>query len=281
MACIMQRICGPEDAVIWYDYSIYESPFNRAGSFVKGKFHEDAMSWAYKTGLIKGSGSHVFPGLGDILGPGTAGQIIDEDWTGTQWSEPYVRGDDAITREELTVMLQRLAEHRGDYSASDADYAKLDAMTDAGSVSSWARESMAWAVGKGLITGKPGNVIDPQGMATRAETSKMLMVYMKGAGFDPTQHEKVWVEGKIWTSTPYWTCDTIFGNGCGATSDVSRDAIQHSSWCGINKGETVFIAESYTDPHWVDLATAQNAARDTALNEMKNWGLLEGWYDYA
>ena len=277
MAVIMYRICVPEDA---YDFNTALTdndirPFHNVNGWVTGRYYEDAMNWANLMGLIKGNG---YIGLG--IYSDNRGVIYPE---GNQPSdtEPYVRADDNITREELVVMLQRLAEHRGNYSSQEANYTKLDSMADAESVSSWARDSMAWAVGKGIITGKPGNRIDPQGTTTRAEASKMLMVYMKGADFDPTEHEKVWVDTKLYISTPTWTCFTVLGNGCGASSDISRDAIQHKPSCGIWRGEDVLIAESWSDLHWVDVATANEGAKNTALRVCESFGLLKGWYDYV
>ena len=90
----------------------------------------------------------------------------------------------------------------------------------------------------------------------------------------------MWVDGRIYTQTPYWTCDTVFGNGCGATSDVSRDAIQHKPSCGIYKGQTVYIAESWTDVHWADLS-GDSPAKDYARNQAEHYGMLTGWYDYV
>ena len=34
---------------------------------------------------------------------------------------------------------------------------------------------MQWAVGSGLVKGKSGNLLDPQGTATRAEVATLLM----------------------------------------------------------------------------------------------------------
>ena len=173
LGVIMYRICTPEDAVYVGDLvSDGNRPFKNVYGWVTGRYYEYAMNWAYTEGLIKGNG---YIAVADGWGA-TRGTWYERQEDCPTYSEPYVRPDDDITREELATMLMRLAQHRGDYSASDVDYAKLDAMADAGSVSPWARESMAWAVGKGIITGKPGNVIDPQGTATRAEAAKMLTV---------------------------------------------------------------------------------------------------------
>ena len=51
----------------------------------------------------------------------------------------------------------------------------LTVFTDGASVSDWAAEAVAWAVGEGILTGKSGNTLDPQGTATRAEVATILM----------------------------------------------------------------------------------------------------------
>ena len=40
--------------------------------------------------------------------------------------------------------------------------------------SDWAKEAKVWAVGAGLINGKPGDVLDPIGDATRTEVAAIL-----------------------------------------------------------------------------------------------------------
>lgn len=276
MAVIMYRICAPEDEThIQTMVNSNDRPFNNLNGCVEGRYYGNAMNWAYTEGLIKGNG-YISIGDGYVVPWGTwyANENDCRDYC-----EPYVRPDDDITREELAVMLVRLAQHRGDYDAADADYAALDAMPDASSVSNWARECVAWAVGKGIITGSNG-CVNPQGSATRAEAAKMLLVYLKGEGFDLGEHERVWVDGQLYTSTPYWICSTVFGSGCGATSDVSKDAIQHKPSCGIYRGETVLIGESYTDYRWVSLGE-DSSQGDYARKVAKNLGILEGWYDYV
>ena len=47
--------------------------------------------------------------------------------------------------------------------------------TDADHVSGYALEAMRWAAENGIITGKTGGILAPQGSATRAEAAAMLM----------------------------------------------------------------------------------------------------------
>ena len=73
-----------------------------------------------------------------------------------------------ITREQLAVMLYR-------YSGSPEAQASLITFSDAASVSDWAQDGMNWAVAQGILTGKTGGLLDPQGTASRAEVATMLM----------------------------------------------------------------------------------------------------------
>jgi hypothetical protein len=83
--------------------------------------------------------------------------------------------DAPITREQLAVMLHNYAKFAGfDLSAAGAwEFA------DADSISSWAKDALSWAVGTGILTGKPGNLIDAKGFATRAEVATVLQRFIE------------------------------------------------------------------------------------------------------
>ncbi len=80
-----------------------------------------------------------------------------------------------ITREQLAVMLYR-------YAGSPQADTSLSAFADAASVSDWAQDGMNWAVAQGVLTGKTGSVLDPQGTASRAEVATMLMRFVQNQG---------------------------------------------------------------------------------------------------
>ena len=82
-------------------------------------------------------------------------------------------GDDfgvsrVISREETATVLWRAA---GQPSVSGS----LGGFVDGGSVSSYAVEPMSWAVSAGVLTGKGGVALDPQGQCTRGEVAAMMM----------------------------------------------------------------------------------------------------------
>lgn len=99
-------------------------------------FYAEALSWALQEGYVSGYESGNF-------GP-----------------------DDALTREQAVLILWRYLGH----PSGDAD---LSAYPDAESVSSWAREAVAWAVSAGVITGTEGKLA-PQGTCSRAELAAIL-----------------------------------------------------------------------------------------------------------
>ena len=125
-------------------YRLEKEPTAGAVSFSdvsEGQYYTEAVAWASQNGIVNGYGNHRF-------GP-----------------------DDPITREQLAVMLWR-------YSGSPATAVSDLNFMDAGENSNWALEALCWAVENGIVSGKSGGILDPQGRATRAEVAQMLKNYM-------------------------------------------------------------------------------------------------------
>lgn len=80
--------------------------------------------------------------------------------------------EDAITREQLAVILCRYASYKG-YDVSKA--ADLSAYTDAAAISAYAEDAMAWANAEGLVTGVTASTLNPRGTASRAQVATILM----------------------------------------------------------------------------------------------------------
>ena len=108
---------------------------------VAGKWYADAITWAAENGIFAGYGK-------DKFGP-----------------------DDPITREQLAAIFYRYAGYKG-YDLTVKG--NLDKFKDADKVTDYAKMAMQWAVSSGLVKGKSGNLLDPQGTATRAEIAAML-----------------------------------------------------------------------------------------------------------
>ena len=110
------------------------------------QWYSDAVAWADENGIVRGFGDGTFA------------------------------PNAPVTREQFAAMLCRYAQYSGDAvepSRSLADF------NDADQVSTWAKDAMRWAVSSGILTGKPGKRLDPQGTATRAEIAAVLRRYLK------------------------------------------------------------------------------------------------------
>ena len=106
-----------------------------------GKWYADAITWTAENSIFAGYGK-------DKFGP-----------------------DDPITREQLAAIFYRYADYKG-YDLTVKG--NLDTFKDADKITDYAKTAMQWAVGSGLVKGKSGNLLDPQGTATRAEIAAML-----------------------------------------------------------------------------------------------------------
>jgi len=88
----------------------------------------------------------------------------------------YSNGDfgpnDNITREQLAVILYRFAGLEKMDTAAKGD---LSAFNDGDKVSSYAEDALKWAQANKIINGKPGQILDPQGTASRAEVAQILL----------------------------------------------------------------------------------------------------------
>ena len=143
LVSILYRIQGEPTTVKDYELAKLRAPFD---DVPRGQWYTDAIWWAKLTGVVSGTSATTFDPSGEI------------------------------TREQLAVILYNYTKQfaPGSLTATGS----LAGFPDAGSVSSWARTEMAWAVGNGLISGTgSGGVayLSPQGSATRAQVAAILM----------------------------------------------------------------------------------------------------------
>ena len=75
---------------------------------------------------------------------------------------------DSVTREQMAALIWRM---NGNPSP---DSSNLSAFADADAVGHWAKDAVAWAVGRGVIHGRDGELV-PQGSTSRAEAAQILM----------------------------------------------------------------------------------------------------------
>lgn len=79
----------------------------------------------------------------------------------------------SITRQEMAVFMMRYAAWKGlNVTASSS---ATSGFADQGSIASWAKDAMNWAVAKGIMVGMSGTELSPGGTTTRAQVAAVLM----------------------------------------------------------------------------------------------------------
>ncbi len=96
------------------------------------------------------------------------------DWAKAQGISDGTMPESNITREQLVTMLYRYVKS----PAVDATMG-MAGFADVTSISDWANDAMRWAVQNGILTGKDGARLDPQGLATRAEVATILARFIE------------------------------------------------------------------------------------------------------
>ena len=148
---ILYRVQGEPAKVNGYELAkLPRAPFD---DVPRGRWYTDAIWWAKLTGVVSGMSATTFAPDGEI------------------------------TRAQLAVILYNYTKQFAPESLTETG--SLTGFPDAGSVPSWARTEMAWAVGNGLISGVGENGVSylrPEGCATRAQVATILMNYDKALG---------------------------------------------------------------------------------------------------
>ena len=164
-------------------------------------WYYDAVEYVYENGLMSGVSSgwfapndtltramlvqtlYAMEGRPAAASAGFA-DVASGDWyaSAVNWaaangvvsgvSETGFGPNNALTREQLALILYRFAQYKGYDVTGTSD---LAAYADGSSVSGWAAEAMGWAVDAGLISGVGGNQIAPTGTASRAQVAQILM----------------------------------------------------------------------------------------------------------
>lgn len=164
----------------------------------------DPVCYVYREGLMTGTSATTFAPdatttramivsilarLENVASAEDAGftDVAENDWfaTAVNWAaregivagfeDESFRPNEAITREQLAAILCNYSAWKGEDTSARAD---LDEYTDAISISSWATDTMSWAVAEQLLAGVTENTLEPQGAATRAQVAAVLQRFL-------------------------------------------------------------------------------------------------------
>lgn len=112
----------------------------------ESSWYAKAANWAAENGIMEGDGRSFTP-------------------------------DAPVTREQLCTVLVRYLDYAGlmlGETSAPGHFADADA------ISPWAADAVESALKAGLLTGKPGDLIDPHGEASRAEIATVLQRFVEG-----------------------------------------------------------------------------------------------------
>lgn len=113
---------------------------NRFSDVKADKYYANAVAWATENNIVNGYGNDIFA------------------------------AEDAITREQLAVILMNYAKNKGYDVKSRVDLSKYE---DSKDISNWAINALSWANATGLIEGSK-NSLAPLAEATRAQVATIL-----------------------------------------------------------------------------------------------------------
>ena len=128
------------------DLNVYGAKKSAFPDVPEGSYFEAAVNWGSEKGIVTGYQNGKF-GVGD-----------------------------KVTREQLVTFLYRYAKYKGyDYSyTTDRETVVSGQYIDYKNVSGFAKDSILWAIEKGVISGKTSSTIVPQGNAQRCEVAKIM-----------------------------------------------------------------------------------------------------------
>lgn len=106
-----------------------------------GQWYSGAIEWAANQNIVGGVGADQF------------------------------NPDGSVTREQIAVMLYNYLRYKGYELPEGTETATF---ADEAKSSTWAKDAISAMQQAGIISGKPGNAFDPQGVATRAEVCTIL-----------------------------------------------------------------------------------------------------------
>ncbi|MEG2407100.1 MAG: S-layer homology domain-containing protein, partial [Clostridiales bacterium] len=109
------------------------------------EWYAQYVEWAFKHEIVKGKGAGFAPG-------------------------------ENISRQEMAVMIKRYADYK---QVTLAKTTATITFNDDAQIADWAKEAVSLMQQAGIIGGKPGNIFDPMGSATRAEAAKMISIFLR------------------------------------------------------------------------------------------------------
>lgn len=171
---------------IWY----YDSVYDLVGRGIINGMTD--TTYAPQDNITRGQFAKILAAASGDNTKGYDGKVVFDDCNG-HWADEYinwaydkgiVKGmsetsfapNNNISRQEMAVMIMRYADYKG------IELPKVKApiaFNDKADIATWSADAVSAMQQAGIINGKPGNLFDPKGNATRAEAAKMISEFLK------------------------------------------------------------------------------------------------------
>ena len=151
VAVMLFRYLAPDEYAATADPSAYGAVADEAGfpDVDDGRYYTPAVNWLVEHGIMEG-------------------------YTGSTDAGSFGVGN-PVTREEFAAIVYRaLVEPLEALAADEGEGGGGSGFADAGDVSSWAEDAMAWCIERGVVEGE-GDMLFPQRALLRCEAATMMM----------------------------------------------------------------------------------------------------------
>lgn len=141
------------------------------------------ITWAAENGIMNGIGGGQFAPdrtvtrqqlwmvMARLGGSNPADMAAARSWAMSNNISDGTRPGEALTRQQLVAILYRYAQLMGYPTTGTAD---TSTFPDHATVSAYAKDAMAWAVGNGIVTGTSDGRLNPGGTASRAQFAVIM-----------------------------------------------------------------------------------------------------------
>lgn len=141
------------------------------------------ITWAAENGIMNGIGGGQFAPdrtvtrqqlwmvMARLGGSNPADMAAARSWAMSNNISDGTRPGEALTRQQLVAILYRYAQLMGYPTTGAAD---TSTFPDHATVSAYAKDAMAWAVGNGIVTGTSDGRLNPGGTASRAQFAVIM-----------------------------------------------------------------------------------------------------------
>lgn len=141
------------------------------------------ITWAAENGIMNGIGGGQFAPdrtvtrqqlwmvMARLGGSNPADMAAARSWAMSNNISDGTRPGEALTRQQLVAILYRYAQLMGYPTTGAAD---TSTFPDHATVSAYAKDAMAWAVGNGIVAGTSDGRLNPGGTASRAQFAVIM-----------------------------------------------------------------------------------------------------------